>query len=118
MNGKLVLVVEDHRPIAVLLRRLAERCGAHAQVAHNGQQALDMMRTQKPDLVVLDLIMPVMSGQELMAQMEADPNLHDVPVVVVSTEEELADTVGPEVPHLCKPFDPAEVERIMRETAA
>ena len=118
MDGKLVLVVEDHKPVATLLCRLAERCGARTEVAHDGRQALKSMRTEKPNLVLLDLIMPIMSGRELLAVMETDPDLQDVPVVVVTTEEELGDTVERELPHVCKPFSPAEVEKLMRETAA
>lgn len=118
MNEKLVLVAEDHRPIAYLLRRLAERCGARANVAYDGRQALESMRSERPQLLLLDLVMPGMSGNELLRTMQSDPELQEVPVVVITTQENLEETLEHRVPHLCKPFAPAEVERLIRQALA
>lgn len=115
MSDNRVLVVEDHRPIATLLTRLAERCGALVSQADNGRSALEMMREQRPDLVLLDLTMPVMTGQELLAVMETDPNLRDIPVIVITTSENVDEALERRVPHLRKPFEPEEVQRLVTQ---
>ena len=63
-----------------------------------------MMRARKPALVLLDLMMPVMNGEELLAIMETDPELQDVPVVIISTKP----AAGPEreVPSSASPSSP------------
>lgn len=115
MTEKTVMVVDDERPIATLLAKLAESVGARTEVAYNGKEALEKIRTQTPDLVLLDLIMPIMSGEEVLAVMETDPQLQHIPVVVISTKAAIGPGVEREVPHLRKPFEPAEVKRLIRE---
>lgn len=118
MSESQVLVVEDHRPIRTLLTLLAERCGARVSQADNGRTALEMMRRQRPDLVLLDLTMPVMTGQELLSIMETDPGLRDIPVAVITTSEHVDESLERRVPHLRKPFDPAEVQRLIAQMLA
>jgi CheY-like chemotaxis protein len=110
-----VLVVDDEPLIAMLLGRLANSCGALTEVACNGREALEMMRARKPALVLLDLMMPVMNGEELLRIMETDPELQDVPVVIISTKPEAGPGVGREVPFLRKPFEPSDVQQLIRE---
>lgn len=114
----MVLIVEDERPIAALLVRLVEECGAEAVAAHNGVEALRRMREVRPDLVLLDLIMPVMSGEDVLREMDQDPRLADVPVIVITTKEMMEDLPQREVAFLQKPFSPAQVKQIVRETLA
>lgn len=118
MSQKTVLVVDDERPIVTLLSRLAQGCGARAEIAYNGKEALEKMRANPPDLVLLDLIMPIMSGEEVLAIMETDPALRDIPVVVISTKAALGPGVERQVPLMRKPFEPAEVKRVIRENLA
>ena len=115
MSQKTVLVVDDERPIATLLARLAQGEGARTEVAYNGREALEKIRAHKPDLVLLDLIMPIMSGEELLAIMETDPALQDVPVIVISTKAAVGSGVEREVPHLQKPFEPSQVKALIRQ---
>lgn len=115
MSQKTVLVVDDERPITTLLARLAQSCGARTEIAYNGKEALEKIRQQRPDLVLLDLIMPVMSGEEVLAVLETDPELQSLPVIVVSTKAALGPGVERDVPLLQKPFEPAEVKRLIRE---
>jgi CheY-like chemotaxis protein len=112
---EVVLVVDDEPMIAMLLGRLAQGCGALTEVACNGREALEMMRARKPALVLLDLMMPVMNGEELLAIMETDPELQNVPVVIISTKPAVGPGVEREVPYLRKPFEPADVQRLIRE---
>lgn len=115
MTRKIVLVVDDERPIVSLLSRLVQGVGARAEIAYNGKEAIEKMRERKPDLVLLDLIMPVMSGEEVLTVMETDPELQDIPVIVISTKAAIGPGVERKVPHLRKPFEPSEVKRLIRE---
>ena len=115
MSQKTVLVVDDERPIVALLKRLVESCSARAEIAHNGKEALEKMRAHRPDLVLLDLIMPIMSGEEVLAVMETDPALKDIPIIVISTKAAVGPGVEREVPLFRKPFEPVEVKRVIRE---
>ncbi|MEI6500947.1 MAG: response regulator [Armatimonadota bacterium] len=115
MTQKTVLIVDDERPIVSLLARLAQGVGARTEVAYNGKDALEKIRLHKPDLVLLDLIMPIMSGEEVLAVMETDPQLQDIPVIVISTKAAVGAGVEREVPHLRKPFEPTDVKRLIRE---
>jgi twitching motility two-component system response regulator PilH len=110
-----VLVVEDERPIANLLARLVEECGAETQIAYNGGEALRRMVERRPDLVLLDLIMPLMSGEEVLETMGDDAQLADVPVIIITTREMMTELPREPVAFLQKPFDPAEVKQLVRE---
>lgn len=65
-----------------------------------------MMREDRPDRVLLDLVMPVMSGEEVPAVMAVDPALRDVPVVVISTSENIDDALERKLTRLVKPLRP------------
>lgn len=88
MNGtQRVLVVEDHPDSRELLEEFLQAQGYEVECACNGRQALERLRCPSsplPDLVLLDLMMPVMSGWELMQHLHQDPCLGHVPVVIVS----------------------------------
>jgi CheY-like chemotaxis protein len=113
-----VLVVEDERPIAELLSRLVAECGAHAEIAYDGATALRMLLLTPPDLVLLDLIMPVMSGEEVLEAMADDPALADVPVIVITTREEMEPPPARPVLFLRKPFEPSDVRQMIRGALA
>ncbi len=115
MHRKLALVVEDHLPNARLLAVLVERCGVRAEIAYNGVEALTMMQATKPDLVLLDLLMPIMTGDELLEIMQANADLSAIPVVIITTEEEAEKGNPYGLPYMRKPFNPADVQRIIRE---
>ena len=82
-----VLVVDDDPSIRVLLLALFRREGYRLLEARNGREALAQMRAQKPDLVVMDLVMPEMSGWEVLRERAADPSLLLIPMVVVTASD-------------------------------
>ena len=90
-----VLVVDDDpdavRLMEILLDSLDQRC--HVSHAYDGQQALDLMRQSTPDLVFMDLMMPVLDGEATLAQMRADEQLRHVPVAVISARDMVANTL-------------------------
>jgi CheY-like chemotaxis protein len=111
------MVVEDQDDSRDLLRETFEERGFAVVEASNGKTALERLRSlPRPDLVILDLAMPVMSGQELVDEMTADENLSDLPVLVFTgngrTEISLE---GPVVRRLLKPCSLARLLNTVSE---
>ena len=79
-----VLVVEDHADLREMLAVLLESEGFRVQVARNGREALDCLRQSRPSVILLDLMMPVMTGDEFRAHQLADPQYRDVPVICMT----------------------------------
>ena len=87
-----VLIVEDDRDMREGLARILAAEGIETHTAANGLAALDLLQDGwRPDVIVLDLMMPVMSGTEFRTAQLADPGLAAIPVVVVSGRHDLAD---------------------------
>ncbi|MHB8522178.1 MAG: adenylate/guanylate cyclase domain-containing protein [Limisphaerales bacterium] len=109
-EGGSLLVVDDNENNRELLSRRLERQGYRVTLAENGRQALKMLRAEKFELVLLDLIMPGLNGQAVLEQMKADTHLRHIPVVMLSALDELDSVVhclllGAE-DYLAKPFNP------------
>ena len=103
MTEKTVLVVDDEADIRDSLRDVLEDEGYRVRLAANGEEALALLRTiQRPCAVILDIIMPVMSGTELYAAIKADPTLADMPLVI-STSDPSRAPHGPLI--MKKPLD-------------
>jgi adenylate cyclase len=105
-----VLVVDDHPTNRMKLSLAVKNLGHLTVQAENGLEALERLRACAIDLVLLDIMMPVMDGFQVLQQMKADPKLREVPVIVISSLEELESVVacielGAE-DYLPKTFDP------------
>jgi len=86
-----ILVVDDEPLIAMALEAVLEDAGYQVATAANGQQGLEQLaKTPRPEIVLLDMMMPVMNGPAMLAAMAADPNLSGIPVVVLSSLPEEA----------------------------
>jgi len=79
-----ILVVEDDADCRIMVQMLLEREGYAVATAANGLEALASARLQRPDLIVLDLMMPLMDGRAFRAAQLADPDLASVPVVLTT----------------------------------
>ncbi len=104
-----VLVVDDTEENRLLLVRWLRRENYHVEAADGGQRALAMLRESPFDIVLLDLMMPEMDGFEVLAQIQTDESLRDIPVVVISALDETDSVVrclqsGAE-DYLTKPFN-------------
>jgi two-component system cell cycle response regulator len=86
-----VMIVDDSRPTRRILRRMLERDGYAIIEAEHGGQALELCRDAPPDLLLLDLDMPVMDGTELLRRIRADDALSDVPVMLLSARTRAQD---------------------------
>jgi two-component system, OmpR family, alkaline phosphatase synthesis response regulator PhoP len=111
---KKILLVEDEQIIIDLLQKKLIEEGYDVSVAKNGEEGVKMMQEEKPDLVLLDIVMPKMGGLEVMEEMQKDPDLKRVPVVVVSNsgqpvELDRAKRLGAKDWLIKTEFDPQEV---------
>jgi adenylate cyclase len=84
-----LLVVDDNRVNRLLLARTLEQLGHRVAFAENGRQALESLRARPVDLVLLDIEMPEMNGYETLEALQADAKLRDIPVVMMSSIEEI-----------------------------
>lgn len=106
-----VLVVEDEFGIADLIEAVLEDEGHRVLIAVNGKEGLAMLAQERPDLIFLDYMMPVMNGADLLRGIADDPSLRDVPVVVMSSlpEATVAERCVGYTVFLRKPFKIADV---------
>jgi two-component system phosphate regulon response regulator PhoB len=120
-----VLVVEDEPPLVEVLRYNLEKEGYLVDVAEDGAVALDKARDKTPDLIILDWMLPELSGIEVCRQLRADPDAKEVPVIMLTARGEEADRVkglasGAD-DYVVKPFSPAEllarVRAVLRRSA-
>lgn len=81
---KTILVVDDEFDILTVWRLLLERHGYTVLTASNGVAALEQIRKTRPDIIVSDCMMPIMSGQQLCAVLNADADLRDIPILLCS----------------------------------
>jgi len=81
---KKILIVEDEEIMYNLLKRRLEREGYEVSVAKNGEEGLELMSRETPDLILLDIIMPKLGGLEVMEKMNEDKSLKSIPVIVIS----------------------------------
>jgi CheY-like chemotaxis protein len=114
-----VLLVEDNEVNAYLARFLLERAGYTVTAAGNGEQALAAAALRKPDLVLMDMRMPVMDGLEATRRFKADPALAAVPVLALSAnvlpqEKQQASAAGC-AGHIEKPIDVARFVALVQQ---
>ena len=86
LKGRRILVVDDDARNLFVVTSALEQQGAKVENALNGHKALESLRRQKADLVLMDVMMPGMSGYEAIAAMKADPELRAIPVVVLTAK--------------------------------
>ena len=108
-----ILVVEDERDIVELLRYNLTQAGFRVVTAANGQQGLDMARRERPDLVVLDLMLPVLPGTEVARLLHQDEKTRGIPILMLTARDSEVDRiVGLELgadDYVVKPFSPREL---------
>jgi CheY-like chemotaxis protein len=110
VQAKHILVVEDNDPNRQMLCRRLTRQGYRTTEACNGREALEEVRRRRFDLMLLDLMMPEVDGYQVLTALKADPDLRDLPVIMITAVDEMASVVrcieaGAE-DYLSKPYDP------------
>lgn len=109
MEGK-ILIVDDEVKITEILKAYLERMGFEAFAAYDGKSAIECMRRRKPDLVILDLMLPDISGEEVCRRMRQESN---IPVIMLTAKVEESDMIeglglGAD-DYIMKPFSPRNV---------
>jgi len=108
-----ILVVEDERDIAALVAYHLTKEGYRVRTAEGGTEALEAAASERPDLLILDLMLPGLSGYEVLGELRRRPELTEVPVIVLTARRDEADRVrGLELgadDYVTKPFSPREL---------
>lgn len=109
-----ILCIEDDVDMLELFRVLLTRQGYVVQGVTKGQEGLEVIRSEKPDLVILDIMMPEMDGWQVYQQMKEDETTRNIPTIVVTAKSQLIDKVlGLEIAkvdgYIGKPFSPQEL---------
>jgi len=121
--AKKIVLAEDEPQIARLVEFKLKKEGYQVVWKENGKEALEAIKADRPDLILLDVMMPVMDGYEVLRQIKEDENLRNIPVIMLTARAQERDVVkgidsGVE-DYITKPFHPAEllarVKRILRK---
>jgi CheY-like chemotaxis protein len=113
----LILVVDDEFSVAEVLQSALADAGHEVVTAVNGRQGLELLGKRRPDLVLLDFMMPIMDGPAMLKAMKEDPAYRDVPAVVMSSLPESAVAAaarGMYAAFLRKPFKLAAVTNTVK----
>jgi DNA-binding response OmpR family regulator len=89
--AKQILLVDDERDLVFYTKLFLEDQGYEVITAYDGQEALEVLEEQRPDLIVLDVAMPRMSGWDVLRTMQDDPEKADIPVLMLTARSEDAD---------------------------
>ncbi|MBW8016377.1 MAG: response regulator [Planctomycetes bacterium] len=120
MSQRKALVVDDEIHIVQVVAIKLRNNGFDVRTAENGAVALELIKTEKPDVIVTDYQMPVMSGLEFIENLRGDPETADIPVIMLTArgfaiEDEKKEQL--KIANcLSKPFSPREVLRCIEET--
>jgi DNA-binding response OmpR family regulator len=109
--AKHVLLIEDEPNIAEAIRFLLTRDGFRVSAVAEGGAALENMRADRPDLVILDHMLPGMSGLEILTALRANPETRDMPVMMLTArgrDRDMAESAGADR-FMTKPFSNAEI---------
>jgi CheY-like chemotaxis protein len=118
-NGrKQILVVDDDPLIVKILREPLEREGYHVRVASHGLEALQEVKTNRPDLIILDILMPMLDGFKVARLLKFDKRFKDIPIIVLTSrategERKMGQQVGANE-FLYKPFRYPQVLDVVR----
>lgn len=126
MTGKSIVLIEDEPDIQEIIAYNLQREGYQVNGALSGEEGLRLITQKKPDLILLDLMLPGIDGLEVCRQVRANPQVCDIPIIMVSAKGEESDVVlglglGAD-DYVAKPFSPKEliarVKAVIRRSAA
>nr|HEX4315218.1 DUF4388 domain-containing protein [Kofleriaceae bacterium] len=122
MAGELVLVIDDSPTITKVVQLVLTKAGYLVETAPDGEAGLTAVRAKRPDLILLDFVMPRMNGYQFCRELVADSKLRDIPVVLMSAK---GDQVGERfvkvmgiVDYITKPFSPEAITAVVQHTVA
>lgn len=108
-----ILIVDDEPHIRRLVQINLERIGYKTRMVDDGQQCLDEVKREHPDLILLDWMMPVKDGMQTMKELQADPKTQEIPVIFLTAKGQDQDVFigwsSGAWSYITKPFNPREV---------
>ncbi len=115
--GKKILIADDEEDVKVVVQLFLESKGYDIVTAYDGLDAMDRAREENPDLIILDVMMPIIDGFEVCKKLKEDPGLKDIPVVMLSASSHAESKqrgieVGA-VEYIVKPFDPEKLQAVI-----
>jgi DNA-binding response OmpR family regulator len=120
MSGEQVLVIDDSPTITKVVQLVLTKAGYQVTTAADGEQGLAAVRSHRPDLILLDFVMPRMNGYQFCRELTADAKLRDIPVILMSAK---GDQVGERfvkvmgiVDYITKPFSPEAITAVVQHT--
>jgi DNA-binding response OmpR family regulator len=120
MSGEQVLVIDDSPTITKVVQLVLTKAGYQVSTAADGEQGLAAVRAHRPDLILLDFVMPRMNGYQFCRELTADAKLRDIPVILMSAK---GDQVGERfvkvmgiVDYITKPFSPEAITAVVQHT--
>ena len=116
-----VLIVDDSKNIRKLITVVLKNEGYKFSEAENGVEALEKIRLERPDLIILDIIIPGVDGLRVCKEVKSDPATKDISIIILTSEatyeaREKASAAGADA-FLSKPFDPKVLKRLVRDMA-
>lgn len=117
-----VLLADDEEDVKIVLKMYLESKGFEVVTAYDGLDAIDQARREKPDVILLDLMMPVVDGFEVCRRLKADPTTQQIPVIMVSAashaESVQKGLAAGAVDYIVKPFEPESLEKLVSNVIA
>ena len=107
-----ILIVEDEHAVAEVIEEFLDGLGFQTETVPDGQQAVDRAQQEPPDLIIMDLMMPRLTGGEAARLLKQDPSTAEIPILAISSVDdvhEFADVLAVDAV-LSKPFDLADLE--------
>lgn len=118
-DSKKVLVVDDEPDVLLLCRVNLEFEGYEVVEASDGQQAMEKVGEHRPDVILLDVMMPRMDGWQVLSALKADESLRDIPVVMLTAKVQDADQIrgwsAGVAEYITKPFSPLSLSQVIRD---
>ena len=90
---KTILVVDDEPELVTLIRRILEKNGYRVVCAYDGRQVFDVLKKQRPDLILLDIMMPEMNGFEVLARLKGDRETSSIAVILLTARDEFQEMI-------------------------
>lgn len=113
MNKKRILLVDDEKDLSYAVALQLEANNFEVLLAYDGQEALDKARKEKPDLIILDLMLPKIDGFKVCRMLKLDEKYKNIPIILFTARAQESDKeIGREVgadSYITKPFDPHEI---------
>jgi len=93
-KNKTVMVVDDNPDIVTIVKTILEGKGYVVQSAYSGQEVFNLLKEQKPDLIILDIMMPQMDGLEVLTRLKGEASTSTIPVILLTAKVQYEDVLG------------------------